>query len=152
MVANSYDTAQHPTAVQYASWNGQPVGSYYYNATGFAPPGEVTNASLGNVVSMAATFNSRQSITALSYATASQRLWSKQYTWANNAKNLLQSTDMLSPSETYSYTYDTDNRLTAANGGGTTLVSPATAAAGPAAITGGPDHTTTSALEPATPF
>ncbi len=143
VISNSYDTARHLTGVEYASWNGQSVGTSYYSATSFAPPGETANATFGSGVQMTASFNSRQSLTALSYATPTQTLWSKQFTWAGNAKNLLQSTDLTNSAQTYSYTYDPDNRLTAASGGGTTLVSPATSGTGSITITGGPDQTTT---------
>jgi RHS repeat-associated protein len=114
VVSKSYDSAQHLTGVQYASWNGTGVGSSYYIATGFAPPGEVTNATYGNGVQRTAGFNSRQSITGLSYETASQVLWSKQYTWAPNAQNLLKMADQVNPVQTANYTYDQVNRLVSA--------------------------------------
>lgn len=142
VISESYDSAQHLTGIQYASWNGQSVNTSYYSATGFAPPGETTNATLGNVVQMAAGFNSRQSISALSYATTAQTLWSKQYTWAANAKNLLQIADVVTPAQTYNYTYDPDNRLATASGGGQTLVSPATSSTGSFTFAGGPDAKT----------
>ena len=136
VISESYDSAQHLTGIQYASWNGQSVNTSYYSPTGFAPPGETTNATLGNGVQMAASFNSRQSIAALSYATAAQTLWSKQYTWAPNAKNLLQIADMINTNQVYNYGYDPDNRLTSAAGGAETLVSPATPATGSISISG----------------
>ena len=139
LISESYDSAQHLTGIQYASWNGQSVNASYYSATGFSPGGETTNTAFGNGVQMAASFNSRQSISALSYATASQTLWSKQYTWAANAKNLLQSADVVNPAQTYNYTYDPDNRLATASGGGQTLVSPATSGTGSFTFAGGPD-------------
>ena len=132
VIAESYDSAKHLTGVEYASWNGQSVGTPYYSATAFAPTGETTAATFGNGVQMSASFNSRQSLTALSYATASQTLWSKQYTWAANAKNLLQIADMLDPSATYNFTYDPDNRLIAASGGSL----PATAGTGSVTVNG----------------
>ena len=140
-VYQSYDSAQHLTAVQYASWNGQSVNASYYSATGFAPPGETTAAVFGNGVQMAAAFNSRESIAALSYATSAQTLWSKQYAWAANAKNLLQVTDTINPTQTFNYTYDPDNRLTSASGGGQTLVSPATSGTASLTIAGSESST-----------
>ncbi len=133
VVSESYDSALHLTGVQYASWSGQSVDTPYFSATGFAPTGETTNAVLGNGVQMTAAFNSRQSITALSYATPSQTLWSKQYTWAANAKNLLQSADMVNASLVYNYNYDPDNRLISASGGGYT---PATSGSGSVTVSG----------------
>ena len=132
MIAESYDSAKHLTGVEYGSWNGQSVGTPYYSATTFAPAGQTTAATFGNGVQMTASFNSRQSLTALSYATSSQTLWSKQYTWAANAKNLLQIADMLDPSATYNFTYDPDNRLIAASGGSL----PATAGSGSVTVSG----------------
>jgi len=136
VISQSYDSAQHLTGIQYASWNGQSVNSSYYSATGFAPPGELTNAAFGNGVQMNASFDQRQSIASLQYKTASQTLWSKRYTWAPNAQNLLQISDMIQTNQVYNYGYDPDNRLTSAAGGTETLISPATPGTGTISISG----------------
>lgn len=136
VVTQTYDEAQHLTDVQYSSWNGQPANTSYYSNPTFAPTGQTTSASLGNGVQIAASYGSRQTVASLSYATANQTLWSKQYVWANNAKNLLQIDDVLNPAASYNYTYDTVNRLASANGGGQTLVSPAQSGTGSLNISG----------------
>ena len=140
VVTQTFDSAQHLTGIQYASMNGQVFNTSYYSATAFAPTGETTNATFGNGVQMAASFNSRQSITALSYGIPNQTpLWSKQYTWAPNAKDLLQIVDAstISQPQTYNYAYDPDNRLTSASGGSLTVSTPATPGTGSVTISGG---------------
>ena len=138
MVSNTYDSAQHLTGVQYMSWRGTSVGTPYYTATGIAPAGEITNAVYGNGIQTAASYNSRQSIEALSYATASHVLWSKQYTWAPNSQNLLKMTDQVNPVQTMNYTYDPVNRLTSAT---QPQSSPATAGSGTITISGSEQST-----------
>jgi len=138
VVSYSYDSAQHMTGVKYASWNGQTVNTPYLNSatTSFAPPGQMTSGTLGNGVQVAASFGPRQTIASLQYKTSSQTLWSKQFTWAANAQNLVQLVDTTSSPQTYNYSYDPDNRLISATGGGQTLVSPATSGTGNVTVSG----------------
>lgn len=137
-VTYSYDSAEHMTGIQYASWNGQPVNTSYLNSatTTFAPTGQMTAGILGNGVQIAASFGPRQTISTLQYKTSSQTLWAQQFTWAANAQNLVQVVDTTSAPQTYNYSYDPDNRLTSAIGGGQTLVSPASSGTGSVSISG----------------
>lgn len=137
-VSYSYDSAEHMTGIQYASWNGQAVNTPYLNSatTSFGPTGQMTAGTLGNGVQVAASFGPRQTIASLQYKTASQTLWSKQFTWAANAQNLVQLVDTTSSPQTYNYSYDPDNRLISASGGGQTLVSPATSGTGSVSVSG----------------
>jgi len=135
-VTQGWDAAEHLNSVAYADWNGQAVNASYLNSTSFEPTGQMIAGVLGNGVQVASSFNPRQTIASLQYKTASQTLWSKQYTWAANAQNLIQLVDTTSSPQTYYYSYDPDNRLVSASGGGQTLVSPATSGTGNVSISG----------------
>jgi RHS repeat-associated protein len=117
LVSQTYTQGQL-TNVTYTSFNGNSVGTSYLGSTTFAPPGELTAATFGNGVQVAAGFNDRLSLASLQYKTSTQTLWSKQYAWASNAMNLTKVTDTLNSAQTYSYGYDPDNRLTSASASG----------------------------------
>lgn len=136
VVTQGFDAALHLTSIAYSSWNGQGQGMNYLSSTAYAPTGQMTASTYGNGIQMSAGFNARQAIAALTYQNASQALWSKQYVWANNARNLMQVNDQLSSAQDYSYTYDPDNRLTSSRGGAPVLLDPATPGTGTVNIQG----------------
>ncbi len=136
VITRNFDSALHLSGVQYSSWNGQSQNSAYLSSITYAPTEDLTGAVYGNGVQMSSSYSNRDVITSLSYQSAGQTLWSKQYQWANNAKNLTRVADQINSAQTYSYTYDPDNRLTGASGGGQTLISPGTAGTGSISIEG----------------
>ncbi len=131
-----FDSARHLTSVEYTSWNGAGQSSDYLSSASYDPTGQMTAATYGDGVQVSATFNNRLDATALSYQYNGQALWSKQYQWAADAKNLTQVDDEINPAQDYSYTYDTDNRLTSSSGGQPIETSPGTAASGWVSISG----------------
>jgi RHS repeat-associated protein len=136
VVSQGFDTANRLSSVNYASWNGSAVNTSYMTVGSFAPPGEPTNATLGNGVQLLATFNNRSSVTSLQYDKTSQTISSKQYTWDKNAANLLQVTDVLDSTQTRKYAYDPLNRLVSVSGGGQVLTAPATSGIATLTISG----------------
>lgn len=113
VITQSYDSARHLTGVQYASWNGQSQNSPYFGSTTYEPTGQLSAATYGSGVQLSAEFNSRTSLTSLAYLKSGSTLWSNQYTWARNGKNLLLAADGVS-GVTRQFTYDPANRLIAA--------------------------------------
>jgi RHS repeat-associated protein len=113
MVSQSFDKANRMTGVQYAKWGGTSIGSPYYTASSFAPPGGATAVTFGNGSTMSASYNDRLTIAALSYSNSSGTQWSKQFTWGKNAKNLSVVADQITGYKRQ-FGYDTLNRVTSA--------------------------------------
>jgi RHS repeat-associated protein len=110
----SFDEAARLTGVTYAAWGSNPVGTSYIATSKFAPPGQPTASTLGNGVSIAAAYNSRQNVTQMSYSNSSgTALWSKNFIWDYNAQNLMFEGDRIT-GNVRQFTYDTLNRLTSA--------------------------------------
>jgi RHS repeat-associated protein len=112
-VGQSFDSANRLNGVNFTSWNRVPEGSSYYSISSFAPPGEPTNATMGNGVGISSSFNPRQSIASLSYANANGPIWSKQFSWDQTGSNLLLMADAINGNGRL-YSYDTLNRIVSA--------------------------------------
>ncbi|MFP5236004.1 MAG: RHS repeat-associated core domain-containing protein [Acidobacteriota bacterium] len=113
VVSQSFDTANRLTGVQYAKWGGTNMGSSYYSASSFAPPGEPTAVSFGNSGTLSASYNDRLTIASLAFSNSSGTQWSKQFTWDKNAKNLSVVADQITGYKRQ-FGYDTLNRVTSA--------------------------------------
>ncbi|MEO6804843.1 MAG: RHS repeat-associated core domain-containing protein [Edaphobacter sp.] len=117
VVANLYDTYNRLSSVNYQKWGTQSVGTAYWSATSYAAPGELQTAQYGNVIQMQAGFNSRQSLTSLSYRATGpappQTYFSKTYQWDKNAANLIGETNQTT-SQPRQFGYDKLNRLVSA--------------------------------------
>jgi len=111
-LSQQFDSDGRLSQVQDAGWNNNAV---YWSNPSYYPAGGLARARFGNGVQTAAGFNKRGAITSLSYATSTgTALWGRSYAWANNAMNLVKSTDLATGVAT-TYTYDNLNRLTSAN-------------------------------------
>ena len=137
----NYDLAEHPTSftypdgrnitqafngagqlsgISYASWNGSGSPTSYLTVpqstnpgiTGYDASGHLINATMGNGLSLAGSYDDRERLGALAYGTATQALWGKQYQWTANS-NLQSTTDGIS-GVTRQFSYDNLNRLTSA--------------------------------------
>jgi RHS repeat-associated protein len=114
VVAQSFDEAARLTGVSYAAWGSTAVGTSYFTNSRFAPPGQPTASTMGNGVTVAATYNSRQNVTHMAYSNSSgTALWSKNFIWDYNAQNLRFEGDGVT-GNVRQFTYDTLNRLTSA--------------------------------------
>lgn len=112
VIQNNYDSLNRLASVVYQQWGTQAVGTTYWSASSYAPPGELQGAQIG-AVQMSAGFNNRQSLTSLSYQNSAGPIFSKSFHWDVNAKNLLSETNQLN-SQFRQFSYDKLNRLTAA--------------------------------------
>lgn len=112
VIQNNYDTSNRLGTVVYQSWNGSNVGTTYWSASSYAPPGELTGATMGGLQVQAA-YNNRQDVGSLIYQNAQQTLFNKSYQWQANAANLIAQTDNLTSIQRV-FTYDKLNRLTSA--------------------------------------
>ena len=134
-VGSSYDSLNRLSTVTYKAWGANPVGSTYWSAASYAAPGLLQTANYGNGVQMQAAFNSRLSLTSLSYQSTSpapaQTFFNKTYQWDKNAANLIGETNLAS-SQQRQFTYDNLNRLVSA----VDMTSTAAYATGTATITG----------------
>jgi RHS repeat-associated protein len=135
VVASSYDMLNRLSTVNYQQWGATIIGSTYWTAASYAPPGLLQTANYGNGVQMQAGFNSRLSLTSLSYQSTSptppQTLFSKNYQWDQNATNLLGEIDQITTKQRQ-FGYDNLNRLVSAEDVAVT----AAAATGTVEITG----------------
>jgi RHS repeat-associated protein len=114
VVSQSFDTANRLTSVTYTQWGGQILGApeSYMSSVAYTPTGAMTSATLGNGVQVTATYNKRQAITSLKYMRTGAPIWSKEYSWAANAQNLLAVSDKVSTNSSKAYVYDQLNRIT----------------------------------------
>lgn len=113
VVSYGYDAVNRLTSTQYQKWGSTSVGTSYYSASQFAPPGEPISAQLGNGVNVSSSFNSRLNLASLVYSNGSGTLFNKQYTWDKNGQNLTYITDNLT-NTARQFNYDTLNRVTSA--------------------------------------
>jgi RHS repeat-associated protein len=116
-VGSSYDSLNRLSTVTYKSWGANSVGSTYWSAASYTAPGLLQTANYGNGVQMQAAFNSRLSLTSLSYQSTSpapaQTFFSKTYQWDKNASNLVGESNLVS-SQQRQFGYDKLNRLVSA--------------------------------------
>ncbi len=112
VVQNNYDGGDRLSNVVYQSWNGTSIGTTYWSAGSYAPPGELTAAQFG-AVQMQAGYNNRQNVTSLLYQNSQQALFSKTYQWDKNASNLILQVDNISSGQR-AFGYDKLNRLISA--------------------------------------
>jgi RHS repeat-associated protein len=111
VISQGFDNVNRLISVTYGQWGSQPIGTPYVASLAYAPTGALTSATFGNGIQLSAAYNSRQGIASLQYQQNNNTVWSKQYGWAANAKNLVTMTDNLATANSKSYSYDTSNRL-----------------------------------------
>ena len=120
-VSQGFDSAGRLDAINYASWNGNPVNGTYFaesplaiggvSYSGYDPAGHLTSGTFGNGTTVVASYNSRLELTSLAYSQSST-LWGKTYGWTSNG-NLQTTRDSVS-GIIRQFGYDTLNRLTLA--------------------------------------
>lgn len=118
VVGSTYDGLNRLSTVTYTQWGTSPTNlPAMWSAASYAAPGLLQTVNYGNGMQMQAGYNSRLSLTSLSYQTTSpaapQSFFSKTYQWDSNATNLKSETNLLN-SQQRQFSYDQLNRLTSA--------------------------------------
>ncbi len=113
VVTQSYDTANRFVGLQYAKWGSTSIGTSYYSASSFAPPGLITSSTMGNGVTLTSSFNNRVAVASMAYVSAGSTIWSKQFQWDKTGRNLLLLTDGQT-GNSRQFGYDTLNRVNSA--------------------------------------
>ena len=134
VIGAGYDGLNRLSTVTYQQWGANAVNTSYWSGPSYGAPGVLQGATYGNGVQMKAAFNSRLSLTNLSYQTGSSTptlLSNKTYAWDKNAVNLLSITDSVA-SKQRQFGYDKLNRLSSARDYTATAVQ----ATGTATVTG----------------
>jgi len=114
-VTQTNDGAGRMASLTYTGWNGTAQTIPYLtipSSDGYDPAGHLINATMGNGVSIAVSYNNRERITALAYGTSTQLLWGKALAWTANG-NLQTASDPLRGVQRQ-FAYDNLNRLTSA--------------------------------------
>jgi RHS repeat-associated protein len=128
VVSQTFDGAGRLSSVNQNGWVGNTANPsfLYLVVNAYDPVGHVNSATMGNGVTMTATYNNRQETSSLAYATAinpGTPLWSKNLNWTLNG-NLASAVDNVL-GMTRQFGYDSLNRLTGAQdytGTGTSLM------------------------------
>jgi YD repeat-containing protein len=125
VVKSHYNNAGLLDTVTYDSWNGQPVGSTYYNVSTFWPNGVPATVNLGNGIAQTTHLNNRLQVDALSVGGAQTFMnlafcmnesgvnGSNQCssTTAPNSGNVGAVIDLLKPNNTQVFGYDRLSRI-----------------------------------------